>query len=80
MLDNSAYEIKETILLGDVNVDYQNMSDNREMKRIISQHGFKQVVSKATRITKETNTLLDIAATTHEQKHLKTWSMGHFPK
>ena len=67
MLDDSVYENKETILLGDINVNYQNKSDNKEMKRIISQHGFKQVISKAIRVTRETSTLTDIAATTHEQ-------------
>ena len=50
MLDDSNYENKETILLGDINVNCQNKSDNKEMKRIISQHGFKQVISKATKV------------------------------
>ena len=78
MLDDTVYENRETILLGDVNVDHQNTSDNREMKRIISQHGFKQVITKATRITKETSTLIDIAATTHEQNISKhgTWGIS----
>ena len=67
MLDDSVYESKETILLGNINVNNQNKSDNKEMKGIISQHGFKQVISKVTRITSETSTLTDIAAITHEQ-------------
>ena len=50
MLDDTVYEHKETILLGDINVDYNNTSDNMEMKNIISQHGFKQVISKAIRV------------------------------
>ena len=78
MLDNTVCENRETILLGDINVDYQNTSDNREMKRIISQDGFKQIINKATRITKETSTLIDIAATTHEQNTSKhgTWGIS----
>ena len=48
------------------------------MKHIISQHGFKQVISKATRVTKETSTLIDIAATSHEQNISKqgTWGIS----
>ena len=78
MLDDTVYENKDTILLGDINVDYHNTSDNREMKRILSQHGFNQVISKATRVTKETSTLIDIAASTHEQNISKhgTWGMS----
>lgn len=48
------------------------------MKRIISQHGFKQVLTKATRVTRDTSTLIDIAATTHKQNISKhgTWGIS----
>ena len=55
-------ESKEVILLGDLNVDYLKRNDNKDIKSIISDNGFTQVIKSATRITKDTKSLIDIIA------------------
>ena len=67
MVNTSVSENKELILMGDLNADYLNTSKNKEVKRIIKGHGLKQIIKKPTRVTKDTSTLIDIIATTHEQ-------------
>ena len=55
-------ENKEMILMGDFNVNYENDNDSRshfDFKNIMSFHGFKQIISTPTRITKDTATLID---------------------
>jgi exonuclease III len=42
---------KETILMGDCNVNYANKGDNREFKSILSLNGFNQLIKQPTRIT-----------------------------
>ena len=53
----------ETILLGDVNVNYLVSGDGRGFKSIVSSNGLKQIIRKATRICDTTETLIDIIAT-----------------
>ena len=64
-------ENKETIILGDVNCDYLNRLNNKEFKDVLLGHGFKQVITMPTRITRESSTLIDIIATTHKQNLFK---------
>lgn len=54
---------KEVILLGDLNVDFLKASDNREFKSVLKENGFTQIIKDATRVTKESRTLIDIIAT-----------------
>ena len=56
-------ESKETILLGDMNADYLKKNDNKELKSIIQQNGFTQIIKNPTRITKDSKFLIDIIAT-----------------
>ena len=56
-------ETKEVILLGDMNVDYLKRNDNKDIKSIIAENGFTQVIKSPTRITKESKSLIDIIAT-----------------
>lgn len=56
-------ESKECILLGDLNCDFLKPADNKEMKLTLSEYGFTQIIKDATRVTKETKTLIDIIAT-----------------
>ena len=58
-------ESKEAILLGDLNADYLKKSDNKELKTIIHQNGFTQIIKNATPITKDSKTLIDIIATNY---------------
>ena len=59
-------ESKEVILLGELNVNYLKADENREIKSILKLYGFKQLIKKATRITMETATLIDIIATNNQ--------------
>ena len=54
---------KEVILLGDMNVNYLKPNENKEFKSMLYLHGFTQLITKPTRITKDTQTLIDIIAT-----------------
>ena len=67
MLSTGVCEDKETILLGDLNVDYLRQQNNKEIKHIINVNGLKQIIKAPTRITKDSKTLIDVIATTHEQ-------------
>ena len=60
MLMNMATEGKECIITGDMNCNYSNNSDHKELKSIITSFGLKQLVSAPTRITKESKSLIDV--------------------
>ena len=77
MLDTCVSEGKETIVMGDLNVNYNKNSDNTEIKRIIKQYGLKQVIKKPTRVTRKSSTLIDKIATTHEKNVLKHITCGN---
>ena len=68
MLSSAAKEDKEMILLGDVNVNYLIPGDNKDFKTILNLHGLKQIITKPTRITEQTKTLIDIIATNCAEK------------
>ena len=63
MLKKSCESSLETILMGDVNVNYLVSEDGKDLKSIISSNGLKQIIRKATRICDITKTLIDIIAT-----------------
>ena len=63
MLKKSCESSLETILMGDVNVNYLVSGDGKDFKSIISSNGLKQIIQKATRICDTTKTLIDIIAT-----------------
>ena len=77
MMNTSVCENKETILLGDMNTDYLQQSKDKDIKRIIRLNGLKQIIKKPTRITKDSSTLIDIIATTHEQNISKTMTYAN---
>ena len=53
----------ETIVLGDMNVNYLNKDNNKEIKSIFQVYGYVQLVKEATRIDGDTKSLIDIIAT-----------------
>ena len=53
-------EQKEVIMMGDFNIDYNKKKEDGELKSIIALNGLKQLVKSATRITRESSTLIDI--------------------
>ena len=77
MISTGVCEDKETILLGDMNADYLQQSKDKNIKRIISTNGLKQLIEKPTRVTKDSSTLIDIIATSHEQNILKSMTFAN---
>ena len=53
---------KEIIILGDFNVDY-NKTGNRDLKSLLNISGLKQMITKPTRTTKTSSTLIDLIIT-----------------
>ena len=61
-----------------MNADYLQQSKDKNIKRIISTNGLlKQLIEKPTRVTKDSSTLIDIIATSHEQNILKTMTFAN---
>ena len=58
----------EITILGDLNMDYRKRSAAyyKQLKDMEKAHGLRQLISKCTRITKSTNTLLDLIFTNIE--------------
>ena len=71
MLTTVNAESKEVILAGDINCNYLKDSESKGTKEIIQSNGLKQMIKSPTRITKETRTLIDIIACTHDDRVMK---------
>ena len=56
----------ETIILGDLNANYNKRNICKELKDIITVHGYNQLINTPTRITKESSTLIDIILTNNQ--------------
>ena len=57
---------KESLITEDFNFDFLDASSSnstKDMRRILSSFNLKQLIDKATQITKESSTLLDLFAT-----------------
>ena len=61
-LTNVVKTDKEIITLGDFNIDY-NKTDNRDFKSLLNIFGIKQVITKLTRTTEASSTLIDLIIT-----------------
>lgn len=53
-------EQREVVMMGDFNIDYNKKGVDGEFKSIIALNGLKQLVKSATRITRESSTLIDL--------------------
>ena len=62
-LTDIAQQNKETMLLGDFNVNYSVRNDNKEFKSIMNTYGFKQLINKATRTADTSSTIIDLLFT-----------------
>ena len=63
LLTRASTENKETLILGDFNVDFLKNDNNKVIKDTFKLHGFTQLIKYATRITKDSQTLIDLIAT-----------------
>ena len=72
MMSLSTAENKELILAGDLNCDYKKPSSNKALKNVIEGYNLKQMISSPTRVTKNTQSLIDIMACSHANHVSKT--------
>ena len=54
MLTKATEECKETLILGDANVNFIIEKDNKELKSVFSVFGLKQIITQPTRISETT--------------------------
>ena len=71
VLDIITNDNKESIILGDINCDYLKNNDHRTIKDIFVTHGYKQIINKATRITEQSETLIDVILTNSPETIIK---------
>ena len=57
-------ENKEIIIIGDINCNYLDNTNNKDIKELLALNGFIQVVKEPTRVTDTTQTLIDVILTT----------------
>ena len=77
MLSMGFWESKETILLGDLNAEFLRQAKDKEVKRIIRGNSLEQIIKEPIRVTKDTETLIDIIAISHEQNVLTSIVYGN---
>ena len=53
-------EKRESIIMGDMNVNYLIENDHEVIKDIFTDNGFKQILSTPTRVTDQTSSLTDL--------------------
>ena len=58
----------ESIILGDFNINYNDSANGKNFKALFSQMGFKQLIKTSTRITQQSNTLIDLLFTNQPSK------------
>ena len=61
-------ENKEIIILGDMNCNYDHINDHRDIKQLLLNFGFRQLINKPTRTTENTSTLIDVILTNSPDK------------
>ncbi|XP_057292275.1 uncharacterized protein LOC130614833 [Hydractinia symbiolongicarpus] len=66
----SSTEDKETLLLGDLNIDYNKRNDHKQLKDLFVIVGLKQLIKQFTRETESSKTIIDVIFTSH-QKNVK---------
>ena len=57
-------ENKEIIIIGDINCNYLDKKNNKDVKELFTLNGFIQLINDPTRITDRTETLIDVILST----------------
>ena len=58
-------ENKESMIMGDVNINYLVKDDHKTLKELFNVNGYDQLIKRATRTTKDTATLIDVILTSN---------------
>ena len=66
---------KETIILGDFNVDWKSKPKKKKLKSILDKRGFNQLMDRPTRITDNSQTTIDLIITNQPQRIKKYYSL-----
>ena len=67
-LTNNMNQYREVIVMGDFNINYLVRNDHKEQKQFLNLQGFDQLISKPTRITDTSTTLIDLTLTNDKSK------------
>ncbi len=67
MMDIISTENKEILILGDLNCNYQDKTDHKEWKDLLSSFGLRQLIKAPTRITRLFSTLNDVICSNEPQ-------------
>ena len=65
----------ETIFLGDYNVNWADKKAKTKLKAAMEKFKYKQLIDKATRITRKTETLIDLIFTNRPERVIKTYNL-----
>lgn len=66
---------KERILLGDFNINWSDKAKRKDLKRVMSNFDFQQVVEGPTRITNSSETLIDLVFTNRPERIKKSYNL-----
>ena len=64
---NVTNENKEIIVLGDINCNYLKANDHQDIKNLFQVQGLKQIIKSPTRITENSETLIDVIYTNNQK-------------
>ena len=66
---------RETILLGDFNINWDNKPDRKKLKQLTDNHNLTQVIQGPTRITNTSKTTIDLIFTNISDRISKTFNL-----
>lgn len=65
----------ECIILGDFNINWQEKKSKIKLKSIVEKLKYKQLIAKPTRITRHSETLIDLIFTNRPERITKTYNL-----
>lgn len=68
-------DTKETLLMGDFNINWLNKNDRKKLKEITQKLNFTQMMDKATRITKTSQKLIDLVFANKADRITKVYNL-----
>lgn len=66
---------KEIILMGDLNINWNNKSERGKLKQIMDKHYLTQIINGPTRVTKKFQTMIDLIFTNKPDRIVKTFNL-----
>lgn len=69
------YERKEILLMGDLNINWLDKGKRKHLKDIVNSIQMTQLIKKPTRITKTSQTLIDLIFTNKPDRIVKTYNL-----